>query len=67
MLIVQKLYKSYGINWKWIPIEAPHFNGYCEGYLGMLKTFMEALNAIDKVFIAEAMQASAPCKLIPNL
>ena len=29
-----------GISWVWTPIGDPHFNGYCERHLGILKQIM---------------------------
>ena len=30
-----------GVNWTFCPIGDPHFNGYCERHLGILKTIMK--------------------------
>ena len=34
-------FKDNGIKWKWTPISGPHFNGYCERHLGLIKTIIK--------------------------
>ena len=40
-LTVNKFVSTIGISWKWTPIGDPHFNGYCERHLGILKSIMK--------------------------
>ena len=35
------LCKDKGISWKWVPIGAPHMNGYVERHLGILKSIIK--------------------------
>ena len=39
--IVHNYLTDTGIEWKWIPIGDPHFNGYVERHLGILKSIMK--------------------------
>ena len=39
--IVHNYLTDTGIEWKWIPIGDPHFNGYVERHLGILKSVMK--------------------------
>ena len=39
--IVHNYLTDKGILWKWTPIGDPHFNGYCERHLGILKCIMK--------------------------
>ena len=39
--VVQHFLEDRGISWKNTPIGDPHFNGYCERHLGILKSIMK--------------------------
>ena len=39
--VVNNHFKDTGIEWIWTPIGDPHFNGYVERHLGILKNIMK--------------------------
>ena len=40
LITTHDAFKTHGISWKWVPIGAPHFNGFVERQLGMIKAII---------------------------